>query len=42
MLNSPRNTHLIETSYVRLKSNAVFQQWENLAKAGFSMGSQYP
>ena len=34
MLNS-RNTHLIETSYDRLKSEKSFQQYkENLAKAG--------
>ena len=37
MLNS-QNTHLIETSYDRLKSREItFQQYrENLAKAGFS------
>ena len=37
MLNSQRNTHLIETSYDRLKSREeiTFQQYrENLAKAG--------
>ena len=36
MLNSSRNTHLIETSYDRLKSREItFQQYrENLAKAG--------
>ena len=36
MLNSQRNTHLIETSYDRLKSREItFQQYrENLAKAG--------
>ena len=34
MLNS-QNTHLIETSYDRLKSAITFQQYrENLAKAG--------
>ena len=34
MLNS-RNTHLIETSYDRLKSREItFKQRENLAKAG--------
>ena len=41
MLNSSRNTHLIETSYDRLKSREItFQQYrENLAKAGvFRMG----
>ena len=40
MLNSPRNTHLIETSYDRLKSREItFQQYrENLAKAGISDG----
>ena len=38
MLNS-QNTHLIETSYDRLKSRESFQQYrENLAKAGFPMG----
>ena len=44
MLNS-RNTHLIETSYDRLKSREItFQQYgENLAKAGvFPMGYKYP
>ena len=43
MLNSPRNTHLIETSYDRLKSREItFQQYrrENLAKAEFSDGLQ--
>ena len=37
-----RNTHLIETSYDRLKSREIFQQYrENLAKAGrFSDGLQ--
>ena len=36
-----RNTHLIETSYDRLKSEITFQQYrENLAKAGFSDGLQ--
>ena len=36
MLNFSRNTHLIETSYDRLKSREItFQQYrENLAKAG--------
>ena len=36
MLNTLRNTHLIETSYDRLKSREItFQQYrENLAKAG--------
>ena len=36
MLNSPRNTHLIETSYDRLKSREItFQQYEKiLLKAG--------
>ena len=36
MLDSSRNTHLIETSYDRLKSREItFQQYrENLAKAG--------
>ena len=36
MLNFARNTHLIETSYDRLKSREItFQQYrENLAKAG--------
>ena len=40
-----RNTHLIETSYDRLKSREItFQQYrENLAKAGgFPMGYKYP
>ena len=44
MLNS-QNTHLIETSYDRLKSREItFQQYrENLAKAGgFPMGYKYP
>ena len=36
-----RNTHLIETSYDRLKSEITFQQYrENLAKAGFPIGLQ--
>ena len=41
MLNS-QNTHLIETSYDRLKSREItFQQYrENLAKARFSDGLQ--
>ena len=41
MLNS-QNTHLIETSYDRLKSREItFQQYrENLAKAGVSDGLQ--
>ena len=36
MLNSQENTHLIETSYDKLKSREItFQQYrENLAKAG--------
>ena len=35
MLNSPRNTHLIETSYDRLKSREItFQQYRGLLKAG--------
>ena len=36
MLNSPRNTHLIETSYDRLKSREITfpHTRENLAKAG--------
>ena len=36
MLNSQENTHLIETSYDRLKSREItFQQYrENLAKTG--------
>ena len=40
-----RNTHLIETSYDRLKSREItFQQYrKNLAKAGsFPMGYKYP
>ena len=38
-----RNTHLIETSYDRLRSRNAFQQYrENLAKAGFPMGYKYP
>ena len=39
-----RNTHLIKTSYDRLKSREItFQQYrENLAKAGFPMGYKYP
>ena len=38
MLEFSRNTHLIETSYDRLKSREItFQQYrENLAKAGVS------
>ena len=38
-----RNTHLIETSYDRLKSREItFQQYrKNLAKAGFSMIPKY-
>ena len=42
MLNS-QETHLIETSYDRLKSREItFQQYrENLAKAGFPMGYKY-
>ena len=41
MLNS-QNTHLIETSYDKLKSREItFQQYrENLAKAGVSDGLQ--
>ena len=41
MLNSP-STHLIETSYDRLKSREItFQQYrENLAKAGVFDGLQ--
>ena len=36
-----RNTHLIETSYDRLKSEITFQQYrENLAKQEFSDGLQ--
>ena len=45
MLEFSRNTHLIETSYDRLKSREItFQQYrENLAKAGvFPMGYKYP
>ena len=43
MLNSQENTHLIETSYDRLKSREItFQQYrENLAKAEFD-GYKYP
>ena len=42
MLNS-RNTHLIETSYDRLKSREIISAiQENLAKAGFPMGYKYP
>ena len=43
MLNS-QETHLIETSYDRLKSREItFQQYrENLAKAGVPMGYKYP
>ena len=39
-----RNTHLIETSYDRLKSREItFQQYRNLAKTGsFPMGYKYP
>ena len=40
-----RNTHLIETSYFRLKSgeNHIFSNTENLAKAGvFPIGYKYP
>ena len=39
-----RNTHLIETSYDRLKSREItFQQYrENLAKAGVFDGLKYP
>ena len=42
MLNSSRNTHLIETSYDRLKSREItFQQYrENLASRSFPMGLQ--
>ena len=41
MLNSPRNTHLIETSYDRLKSREItFQQYEILLKQEFSDGLQ--
>ena len=42
MLKFSRNTHLIETSYDRLKSREItFQQYrENLAKAEFSDGLQ--
>ena len=40
MLNS-QNTHLIETSYDRLKSEITFQQYrENLAQQEFSDGLQ--
>ena len=44
MLNSQRNTHLIETSYDRLKSREITFPAirENLAKAGFPMGYKYP
>ena len=44
MLNS-QETHLIETSYDRLKSREItFQQYrKNLAKAGvFQVGYKYP
>ena len=42
MLKFSRNTHLIETSYDRLKSKITFQQYEeNLAKASFPMGYKY-
>ena len=39
-----RNTHLIETSYDRLKSRKSHfsNTGENLAKAGFPMGYKYP
>ena len=39
-----RNTHLIETSYDRLKSREIISAiQENLAKAGvFPMGYKYP
>ena len=38
-----RNTHLIETSYDRLKSREIVSIQENLAKAGvFPMGYKYP
>ena len=42
MLNFQENTHLIETSYDRLKSREItFQQYRvNLAKAEFSDGLQ--
>ena len=42
MLEFSRNTHLIETSYDRLKSREItFQQYrENLAKAGVFRGLQ--
>ena len=42
MLNSQENTHLIETSYDRLKSREItFQQYrENLLKQEFSDGLQ--
>ena len=42
MLNSQENTHLIETSYDRLKSREItFQQYrENLTKQEFSDGLQ--
>ena len=43
MFNS-QNTHLIETSYDRLKSREItFQQYrENLAKQVFLIGYKYP
>ena len=43
MLNS-QETHLIETSYDRLKSREIIPAilQENLAKAGFPMGYKYP
>ena len=38
-----RNTHLIETSYDRLKSRESYQQYrENLLKQEFSDGYKYP
>ena len=41
MLNSQRNTHLIETSYDRLKSREIISAiQENLAKAGVFDGLQ--
>ena len=45
MLNSQENTHLIETSYDRLKSREItFQaiQGKNLLKQEFSDGYKYP
>ena len=43
MLNSQKHASY-KTSYDRLKSREItFQQYrENLAKAGFPMGSKYP